>query len=51
MEDSNVQKYYVDVIGHVVEKDALRETEKNGRKSRVIDLTLEDLEYGLLFYL
>jgi len=34
----------VDVIGHIVEKDALRETEKNGRKSRVIDLTLEDLE-------
>lgn len=32
------------MIGHIVEKDALRETEKNGRKSRVIDLTLKDLE-------
>jgi len=49
LQDSNVKKYYADVIGHVVEKDALRETEKNGCKSRVVDLTLEYLEYGLLF--
>lgn len=34
----------VDIIGHIVEKDTLRETEKNGKKSRVIDLTLEDLK-------
>jgi len=35
---------FLDVIEHVVERDSLRETEKNGRKSKVIDLTLEDLE-------
>jgi len=32
-----------DIIGHVIEKDAMRENEKNGRKSKVIDLTVEDL--------
>ncbi|AES94935.1 DUF223 domain protein [Medicago truncatula] len=41
---STVEEKIVDVIGHIVEKDALRETEKNCRKSGVIDLTLEDLE-------
>ncbi|WJX67319.1 DNA helicase [Trifolium repens] len=34
----------LDVIGHVVEKNAVRETEKNGKKSKVMDITLEDLE-------
>jgi len=34
----------VDIIGHVIEKDAIRENDKNGRKSKVMDLTLEDLE-------
>lgn len=34
----------IDVIDHVVERDAVRETEKNGRRSKVEDLTLEDLE-------
>ena len=34
-----------------MERASLRETEKNGRKSRVIDLTLEDLEYGFLSYI
>jgi hypothetical protein len=34
-----------------MERSSLRETEKNGRKSRVIDLTLEDLEYGFLSYI
>jgi hypothetical protein len=34
----------VDVIGHVVEKDVIKETEKNGKKSKVMDITLEDLE-------
>jgi hypothetical protein len=33
-----------DVIGHVIERDNIRETDKNGRKSKVIDLTYEDLE-------
>jgi len=42
--DDNANFLFVDVIGHVVEKDSVRETEKNGRKSKVIDLTLEDLE-------
>jgi hypothetical protein len=36
--------FYVDVIGHVVEKDVIKETEKNGKKSKVMDITLEDLE-------
>lgn len=40
---SNMGKV-IDVIGHVIERDNIRETDKNGRKSRVIDLTLEDLE-------
>jgi hypothetical protein len=35
---------YTDVIGHVAEKDVLKETEKNGKKSKVLDLTLEDME-------
>jgi len=30
--------FVVDIIGHVVEKDNMRETEKSGRKSIVIDL-------------
>ncbi|KAK2428443.1 replication protein A 70 kDa DNA-binding subunit [Trifolium repens] len=34
----------LDAIGHVVDKNALRETEKNGKKSKVLDITLEDLE-------
>ncbi|GAU42516.1 hypothetical protein TSUD_376440 [Trifolium subterraneum] len=33
-----------DVIGHVVEKNALKETEKNGHIHKVMDVTLEDLE-------
>ncbi|KAK2428886.1 replication protein A 70 kDa DNA-binding subunit [Trifolium repens] len=34
----------LDAIGHVVEKNAVRETEKNGKKSKVLDITLEDLD-------
>ncbi|KAK2428444.1 hypothetical protein QL285_026965 [Trifolium repens] len=34
----------LDAIGHVVDKNALRETEKNGKKSKVLDITLEDLD-------
>ncbi|RHN71733.1 putative nucleic acid-binding protein [Medicago truncatula] len=36
------------VIGHVIERGDIRETEKDGRKNRVIDLTLEDLENNRL---
>ncbi|RHN77818.1 putative nucleic acid-binding protein [Medicago truncatula] len=36
------------VIGHVIERGDIRETEKDRRKSRVIDLTLEDLENNRL---
>lgn len=36
--------WYVDVIGHVAERDVVKETEKNGKKNKVLDLTLEDLE-------
>ncbi|KAK2352282.1 replication protein A 70 kDa DNA-binding subunit [Trifolium repens] len=34
----------LDVIGHVVEKNDMKETEKNGKISKIIDATLEDLE-------
>jgi len=34
----------IDVIGHVVEKDVIKETEKNGKRSKVLDIMLEDLE-------
>jgi hypothetical protein len=34
----------VDVIGHVVEKNDMKETEKNAKISQIIDATLEDLE-------
>jgi hypothetical protein len=32
------------LFSHVVEKNAVRETEKNGKKIKVLDITLEDLE-------
>jgi hypothetical protein len=31
-----------DAIGHVVERDVLKEKVVNGKKSKLIDLTLED---------
>ena len=40
----NVYICNVDVIGHVAEKDVIKETEKNGKKIKVMDITLEDLE-------
>ncbi len=33
-----------DVIGHVVERDVLKEKDVNGKKSKLIDITLEDNE-------
>ncbi|KEH37204.1 hypothetical protein MTR_2g435900 [Medicago truncatula] len=45
---STVEDVSTDVIGHVIERGDIRETEKDGRKSRVIDLTLEDLENNRL---
>jgi hypothetical protein len=39
----------IDVIGHVVEKTAMKETQKNGKINKVMDATLEDLEYVFLF--
>ena len=36
-------------IGHVVEKNAVRETEKNGKRSKVMDVTLEDLEWVYMY--
>ena len=35
---------YADVIGRVVERDALKEKDVNGKKSKLIDITLEDSE-------
>ncbi|KAK2422436.1 replication protein A 70 kDa DNA-binding subunit B [Trifolium repens] len=37
----------LDAIGHVVEKNVARETEKNGKRSKVMDVTLEDLEMNI----
>ncbi|XP_039687911.1 uncharacterized protein [Medicago truncatula] len=45
---STVEEVSTDVIGHVIERGDVRETEKDGRKSRVTDLTLEDLENNRL---
>jgi len=42
---SKIRLCGVDVIGHVAEKDVIKETDKNGKKSKVMDITLEDLEY------
>ena len=36
--------FTLDIIGHVVEKGIVKETEKNGQQNKVMDLTLEDLE-------
>ncbi|GAU47014.1 hypothetical protein TSUD_403240 [Trifolium subterraneum] len=41
---SSKEDQYLDVIGHVVEKNVIKETEKNGNIHRVMDATLEDLE-------
>lgn len=35
---------FADVIGHVVEKDEIKETDANGKKAKLIDISLEDLE-------
>jgi hypothetical protein len=34
-----------DVIGQVVERDELKEKDVNGRRSKLMDLTLQDSEY------
>ncbi|KAK2391029.1 replication protein A 70 kDa DNA-binding subunit [Trifolium repens] len=34
----------IDIIGHVVEKNDMKETEKNGKISKLMDAVLEDLE-------
>jgi hypothetical protein len=40
----NIFSLLLDIIGHIVEKDPVKETEKNGKKMRLIDTTLEDAE-------
>lgn len=45
---------FADVIGHVVEKDTLKNIEKNGKTMMLIEIVLEDLqyvEYLILIYL
>jgi hypothetical protein len=37
-------QFVLDVIGHVVEKDDIKEKDVNGRKSKLIDITLQDSE-------
>ncbi|XP_045821940.1 uncharacterized protein LOC123914810 [Trifolium pratense] len=44
---STKEDQILDVIGHVVEKNAMKETEKNGKTSKVMDATLEDLEMNV----
>lgn len=34
----------IDVIGHVVERYVIKEKDVNGKKSKLIDITLEDNE-------
>jgi len=41
---SDCQIYFSDVIGHVVERDEIKDKEINGPKSRLLDITLEDSE-------
>jgi len=36
--------FILDVIGHVVEKDVMKDKEVNGRTSKLLDLTLQDSE-------
>ncbi|WJX20412.1 hypothetical protein P8452_09972 [Trifolium repens] len=38
---------FLDVIGHVVEKNAMKETKKNGKTNKVMDATIEDLETAI----
>ncbi|KAK2386767.1 replication protein A 70 kDa DNA-binding subunit [Trifolium repens] len=45
---STKEDRYLDVIGHVVEKTAMKETEKNGQVNKVMDATLEDLEGNMV---
>lgn len=43
LEADRVEKI-IDVIGQVVERDELKEKDVNGRRSKLIDLTLQDSE-------
>lgn len=36
--------FETDVIGHVVEKDDVKEIDKNGSKHKLIDIVFQDLE-------
>jgi hypothetical protein len=39
------------VIGHVVEKDVMQEKDVNGRRSKLIDITLQDSEYVVMNFI
>ncbi|KAG5121835.1 hypothetical protein JHK84_040175 [Glycine max] len=41
-------KYLNYVIGHVPEKDNIKEIIKNGKRTKVMDIMLQDLEYNSL---
>ena len=43
--------FMTDVIGHVVEKDVIKEKDVNGRRSKLIDITLQDSEYVLMNFI
>ncbi|CAJ2672071.1 unnamed protein product [Trifolium pratense] len=45
---STKEDQLLDVIGHVVEKNAMKETEKNGKISKLMDAILEDLEGNMI---
>jgi hypothetical protein len=43
--------FIIDIIGHVVEKNDMKETEKNGKISKLMDAALEDLELVYILYI
>lgn len=46
----NCFSIHADVIGHVVEKGDLKENQKDGNVTKLINIVLEDLEYFSFIY-
>lgn len=38
-----IVKYYLDVIGHIIQKDTLKYHERSGRTTTLLQFVLEDL--------
>ncbi|KAL5127846.1 Replication protein A DNA-binding subunit C [Glycine soja] len=45
---STIEDVLINVIGHVPEKDNIKEIIKNGKRTKVMDIMLQDLEYNSL---